>query len=306
LDTKEFFKNRKVIILLASLCCLLWGSAYPAVKTGYALFNIPADNIPSKLVFAGYRFALAGMFVLSIALILKKNIISFTKKNIGQIVLLGLTQTSLQYIFFYIGLGYTTGVKGSIMNATGTFFSVILAHFIYNNDRLTSNKVIGCIIGFVGVMAVNFSADLLNFSFSIKGEGFVMLSAFVLSAASIYGKKITQTLDSVVVTGYQLLVGGFFLALSGYISKGSITGFGAKSTLLLIYLALLSSAAFSLWTALLKYNKVGVISVFNFLVPVFGTILSAIFLGEDILQFKNLFALILVCIGIVLANKNKD
>jgi drug/metabolite transporter (DMT)-like permease len=306
LDTKKFFTDKKVIILLASFCCLLWGSAYPAVKIGYSLFNIAADNIPSKLVFAGYRFTLAGIFVLLIALILRRHIFSFTKKNIGQIALLGLTQTSLQYIFFYIGLGYTTGVKGSIINATGTFFSIVLAHFIYTNDKLTSNKIIGCIIGFAGVMIVNFNASLLNFSFSIKGDGFIMFSAFVASAASIYGKKITQVLDSTVVTGCQLFIGGFFLALSGYASGGRITGFGAKSTLLLIYLAILSSAAFSLWTALLKYNKVGVISVFNFLIPVFGSVLSAIFLGENVLQFKNLFALILVCAGIILSNKSID
>lgn len=306
MDTKKFFTDKKVIILLASFCCLLWGSAYPAVKIGYSLFNIAADNIPSKLVFAGYRFTLAGIFVLLIALILRRHIFSFTKKNIGQIALLGLTQTSLQYIFFYIGLGYTTGVKGSIINATGTFFSIVLAHFIYTNDKLTSNKIIGCIIGFAGVMIVNFNASLLNFSFSIKGDGFIMFSAFVASAASIYGKKITQVLDSTVVTGCQLFIGGFFLALSGYASGGRITGFGAKSTLLLIYLAILSSAAFSLWTALLKYNKVGVISVFNFLIPVFGSVLSAIFLGENVLQFKNLFALILVCAGIILSNKSID
>lgn len=306
MDTKKFFTDKKVIILLASFCCLLWGSAYPAVKIGYSLFNIAADNIPSKLVFAGYRFTLAGVFVLLIALILRRNRFSFTKKNIGQIALLGLTQTSLQYIFFYIGLGYTTGVKGSIINATGTFFSVVLAHFIYTNDKLTSNKIIGCIIGFAGVMTVNFSASLLNFSFSIKGDGFIMFSAFVASAASIYGKKITQVLDSTVVTGCQLFIGGFFLALSGYASGGRIAGFGAKSTLLLIYLTILSSAAFSLWTALLKYNKVGVISVFNFLIPVFGSVLSAIFLGENVLQFKNLFALILVCAGIILSNKSID
>lgn len=306
MDTKKFFTDKKVIILLASFCCLLWGSAYPAVKIGYSLFNIAADNIPSKLVFAGYRFTLAGVFVLLIALILRRHRFSFTKKNIAQIALLGLTQTSLQYIFFYIGLGYTTGVKGSIINATGTFFSVVLAHFIYTNDKLTSNKIIGCIIGFAGVMTVNFSASLLNFSFSIKGDGFIMFSAFVASAASIYGKKITQVLDSTVVTGCQLFIGGFFLALSGYASGGRIAGFGAKSTLLLIYLAILSSAAFSLWTALLKYNKVGVISVFNFLIPVFGSVLSAIFLEENVLQFKNLFALILVCAGIILSNKSID
>lgn len=283
---------------------MLWGSAYPAVKIGYSLFNIAADNISSELVFAGYRFALAGIFVLLTASILKRDLFSFTKKNLGQIVLLGLTQTFMQYIFFYIGLGYTTGVKGSIMNATGVFFSVVLAHFIYSNDKLTSNKVIGCIIGFAGVMIVNFSADLLNFSFSIRGDGFVMFSALALSASSIYGKKVTQTLDSTVVTGYQLFIGGFFLALTGCVNGGNLTGFTMKSTLLLIYLAILSATAFSLWTALLKYNKVGVISVFNFLIPVFGTVLSAIFLGEKILQFKNLLALILVCVGIILVNKS--
>ena len=55
-------------------------------------------------------------------------------------------------MFFYIGLAYATGVKSSIMNATGTFFSVLLAHFIYKNDRLSFNKALGCMIGFAGVL----------------------------------------------------------------------------------------------------------------------------------------------------------
>jgi drug/metabolite transporter (DMT)-like permease len=64
--------------------------------------------------------------------------------------------------------------------------------------------------------------------------------------------------------------------------------------------------AFSLWNLLLKYNKVGPVSVFNFLTPIFGVILSAIFLGENILEYKNIIALVLVSLGIWIANKEKN
>ncbi|MDP4091358.1 MAG: DMT family transporter, partial [Bacillota bacterium] len=189
-------------------------------------------------------------------------------------------------------------------DGTGTFFSVILAHFIYSNDRLNFNKVLGCILGFAGVLAINFSTDLLHFSFLIKGEGFVMISAFLLSTGSIYGKRISQTLDSTVITGFQLTIGGIFLLASGFMNHGSIKGLNLSSSLLLIYLALLSAAAFGIWAALLKYNKVGVISMYNFLIPVFGTLLSGLFLQENILKFKNFIALILVCAGIIFANRS--
>ena len=132
-------------------------------------------------------------------------------RTMGQVSLLGLTQTSLQYVFFYTGLAYATGVKSSIMNATGTFFSMLLAHGIYKNDRLSFNKALGCIVGFVGVMVVNFSPGLLTFDFKLQGEGFVVMAAFVLSAASIYGKRVSQHVDSVVLTGYQLAIGADWL-----------------------------------------------------------------------------------------------
>lgn len=64
MDREKFYTNKRNIVLLATLCCALWGSAYPAIKCGYELFNILGDDIPSKLIFAGYRFALAGIIVL--------------------------------------------------------------------------------------------------------------------------------------------------------------------------------------------------------------------------------------------------
>jgi drug/metabolite transporter (DMT)-like permease len=189
------------------------------------------------------------------------------------------------------------------MNATGTFFSVLLAHFIYKNDRLSFNKVLGCMVGFAGVMVVNFSDSLLSFDFTLLGEGFVVMAAFVLSAASIYGKKVSQHVDSVVLTGWQLSIGGLALLLIGLATGGTLTGFTVESTALMLYLVVLSSAAFSLWTILLKYNRVSMVTAFNFMIPVFGALLSALFLDERILEWKNAAALLLVCFGIWLVTR---
>lgn len=306
MDREKFYTNRRNIVLLATLCCILWGSAYPAIKGGYTLFNIAGNDIPSKLIFAGYRFALAGIIVLAVQIANKQNIFIIKGKLIGQVILLGFCQTTIQYIFFYVGLSYTTGIRSSIINGTGAFFSILLAHFIYKNDRLNLNKVIGCIIGFIGVIIVNLNGEsFFANSFSIEGEGFVMLAAFILSAASIYGKKITQNQDASTITGYQLFIGGLVLLASGYIFGGNLTGFTFKSISLLLYMALLSSVAFVVWTQLLKYNKVGIISVFNFLIPIFGSLLSAIFLRENIFDIKIFISLIFVCAGIYMVYRTK-
>ncbi|MDM0052670.1 DMT family transporter [Variovorax sp. J22R115] len=305
MNSRAFFTHRKVVFLLASLCCLLWGSAYPAIKNGYAMFHIAPGDIPSQLVFAGYRFLFAGLVLLGVAALGGKNVFPFDRRTVGQVTLLGLTQTSLQYLFFYLGLAHTTGVKSSIMNATGTFFSVLLAHFIYHNDRLSFNKVLGCLVGFVGVMVVNFGSGLMQFDFTLLGEGSVVMAALVLSAASIYGKKLSQRIDSVVLTGYQLAIGGAALLVIGFAMGGTLGSPTPAALALLGYLVVLSSAAFSLWTTLLKYNRVSMVAVFNFMVPVFGTLLSAFFLNESFLEWKNGLALLLVCGGIWLVTRDE-
>ncbi|WP_312189465.1 DMT family transporter [Leclercia sp.] len=297
------FARKNIVFACATLCCLLWGSSYPAIKSGYELFQIATNDIPSKVVFAGYRFVFAGMLLLLLALAQRKPIGRLSPRQFGQLTVLGLTQTAIQYTFFYIGLAYTTGAKGSIMNATATFFSVMLAHFIYQNDRISYNKALGCILGFAGVMIVNFNSGLQDFHFVWNGDGFVVLAAFILSAATLYGKRISQTVDPMVMTGWQLAIGGVMLVVGGYITGGTLALPSVKAAAILGYLTLLSSVAFALWSLLLKYNRVSMIAPFNFLVPVAGTVLSAIFLGENILEIKYAVALVLVCSGIWWVNK---
>ena len=307
LNKEKFYTNKINIVIIAIICTFLWGSAFPSVKLGYELFNITSVDVGGKLIFAGYRFFLAGIFVLTLQLIMKENIFKLTSKDIKEITILGVGQTTLQYIFFYLGLTYTTGVRGSIMNGTSTFFSIILAHFVYKNDKLNFNKILGCILGFLGVILANLGggSSFFDGGFSFKGEGLVVLASFTLSVSALYSKKISQNKDAYTVTGYQLAIGGLILTIIGYVLGGKLTNFTFKSTSLLIYMALLSAIAFALWSQLLKYNKVGVISVFNFLIPVFGTILSAIILKENIFDIKILIALLLVCTGIYLVYRRK-
>lgn len=295
----RFVSRPRNVVWIATLCCLLWGSAYPAIKGGYALLDIARGDTAAQLVFAGWRFLLAGGLLLVIARLMGKPVTALAPAQWGQVSLLGLAQTSLQYVFFYVGLAHTTGVKGSILNATGTFFSVLLAHFIYANDRLSRRKALGCAVGFVGVMVVNLrGAQGLDASFTLLGEGFIVIAAFVLSAASIYGKRVSQRLDPMVMTAWQLAIGGLVLLLGGLVGGGAIAGWSAGSLALLGYMAVLSAAAFALWAALLKHHRVGQVTVFNFLIPVFGALLSALFLGEAVFEWRNLIALVMVCGGI--------
>jgi drug/metabolite transporter (DMT)-like permease len=299
----SLYQTRSGVFALATLCCILWGSAYPAIKNGYALLHIAPSDIASQMLFAGWRFALAGVILLLVASAMNKPILALSGRQMGQVALLGLTQTAIQYVFFYVGLAHASGVKSSIMNATGVFFSVVLAHFIYANDRLSTRKAMGCLIGFMGVVVVNLGGGALGFDFSLLGEGFVIIAAFVLAAASIYGKRLSADMDPMVMTGWQLFIGGAILIAIGVVGGGQMEGLDLHSGGLLLYMALLSSVAFSVWSLLLKHNPVGMIAAFNFLIPVFGVALSAIFLGESLLRWSYLAALVLVCAGIWLVTR---
>ena len=107
-----------------------------------------------------------------------------------------------------------------------------------------------------------------------------------------------------VMTGWQLVIGGVLLTGGGMAFGGRMGDVGPMAGSLLLYMALLSSVAFAVWSQLLKHNPVGMIAAFNFLVPVFGVGLSAVFLGESFLRWSNLAALVLVCAGIWLVTRD--
>ena len=294
----SIFADRRALIAIATLCCLLWGSAVPAVKFGYGLIGIAPGDTPSLLLFAGLRFCLAGLMLLAYGLLTGRQV-WLTPRRFGEVTLLGFGQTVIQYVCYYIGLAHTTAVKTSILSSTLVFFSVLLAHFIYTDDKLDGRKMLGCLIGFAGVVAVNFAAaGTLDFHFSWNGEGLLLVSTFSGSLAAIYGRRLSQDMDATVMTGWQLLLGGLVLTVMGLIGGGHFAQFSLGAGVLVVYLAGVSAVAFALWSLLLKHNPVGSVAVFNFEIPIFGAILAALVLGESVLEWKNLAALVLVSAGI--------
>lgn len=159
----------------------------------------------------------------------------------GWTALLGLVQTALQYLFFYIGLANTTGVKSSILNATGSFFGVLLAHFFCKGDRMTKQKALGCLLGFSGCVLVSLSSGEGLAGFSFLGEGFVIFAALSFGVGFVISKRATALSDAATVTGWQLSIGGAVLLLAGLLFGGNLTVTGWQAVLLLAYLAALSA-----------------------------------------------------------------
>ena len=303
---KEMMQKTAVVWLLAMVCCLLWGSAFPCVKIGYNLFRIAASDTASQIVFAGTRFFLAGVLALILGSISRKKVLIPQKKDWPRITVLAMFQTILQYLFFYIGLAHTTGVKSSIIEAANVFIAILIASLIFHQEKLTRQKMVGCVIGFAGVVLINLSGGGLDMSFQWNGELFILLSTIAYAMSSVFIKKYSAASDPVLLSGWQFCLGGLVMVLAGKIMGGNLTFYEAGCVPLLLYMAFISAVAYSLWAILLKYNPVSRVTVFGFMNPVFGVILSALLLHENGQAFslRGLTSLILVCVGIYIVNRS--
>lgn len=302
---ERLLQKTGVVALAAIFCCLLWGSAFPSIKVGYQLFEIPSGDTPAQILFAGTRFALAGIMVILFGSLIQKKFLRPSKAAIPKVLKLSLLQTVLQYVFFYVGLAHTTGVKGSIITATNVFLAILVSSLLFRLEKLNTQKVIGCIIGFAGVVIVNLSGAA-KMSFNFLGDGFLVISAAAYAMSTVLIKIYGKSEDPVMLSGYQFFTGGLLMIAVGLCAGGKIQMVTGTGLLLLFYMGFISAGAYTIWGILLKYNPVSKVTVFGFFNPVFGVILSALILKEGTaFNIRSIFALMLVCAGIVIVNWEK-
>ncbi len=291
-----------IVALTAIFCCALWGSATPCIKIGYQLMR-PDSSVPSTVLFAGLRFFFAGILTVLIFSIARRKLLFPKIENTGRILTVSLFQTVLQYIFFYVGLSLTSGVKGTVASGSGAFFAILIASLVFRQEKLGVKKIAACILGFSGIIAINLKGLDLNVNF---GDISVIISAIAYATSTVLMKRFSKYEDPVVISGYQFIVGGAVMILGGLAFGGRVSINSYQAVLMLAYLALLSALAYSLWGILLKYNPVSRVSIFNFMTPVFGVLLSWLMLNEasDVEAVNLIISLLLVCAGIFLLNFN--
>lgn len=304
-NKESILKNQVVVVIAAIFCCLLWGSAFPCIKLGYQLFEIPSGDSAAQILFAGIRFTIAGAMVILTGSALQGKFLKPSRKAIPKVLKLCMFQTVLQYIFFYIGLAHITGVKGSIVNAINVFFTILVSCLVFRLEKLNQKKILGCILGFAGVVVINLGGTL-DMSFKLMGDGFLLVSAFAYALSNALIKIYGKDENPVMLSGYQFMTGGLIMACAGFCLGGRISTVTAGGLLLLLYMAFISAGSYTLWGLLLKYNPVSKLAVYGFFNPVFGVILSALILKEGAaFNAKTIVALVLVCAGIIIVNYKK-
>ncbi len=297
-----FFKKPLVICIAATLCCLLWGSAFPVIKIGYKVLELPSDDTASIILFAGIRFVLAGVLTIIIFSLIQGKFLLPQKSSAGKICVLALFQTIIQYLFFYIGLAHTTGVRASVIDGLNVFFVLFISAFIFKQEKFTAKKVIGCSFGFLGVaIAGGLLTGHLGTELKI-GDLLLVFSALGYSLSSVFMKEFGKNDNPPLLSGYQFVLGGTAMTGIGLAMGGKIS-FNLKGLLILFYLACISAVAYSLWSILLKYNEVSSVTVFSSFTPIFGFVLSYMLLGEENgnLLF-NIIGLLLVVVGMSVLN----
>ena len=302
---KNIFKNTFIIAVLALFCNVLWGSATPFIKTGYELM-LPVKNTASTILFAGIRFFFAGILTVLIYSIGRRKFLIPKKENVPKVLTVSLFQTILQYIFFYIGLANTTGVKGTIISGSNAFFTVLIACLIFKQEKLTFKKIIACLLGFAGIILINLNG--LDFTMNLTGDCFVMFAAISYGFSSVFVKIFSKDEDPVVISGYQFIFGGAVMILVGLFMGGKIVIESTTAFLVLLYLSALSAVAYSLWGVLLKHNPVSKVAIYSFTTPVFGVLLSYLMLSENsnVGIINLILTLLLVSTGIFILNYKKD
>lgn len=292
-------------VMTVFFAALLWGSAFPAIKRSYAILEITTEGgAGDAMLFAALRFLIAGMFLLVGSAVLRLGVV-VRGRQLAVLALLGVIQTTLQYATFYVGMMYTTGVKASIIVASGSFFLAILSPYFYRDDRITTWRVIGLVLGFSGVVLANVERGAGPGSgIQWLGDGLILATGLCSALASLVSKKLVQKLHPAVVNGYQVTIGATLLLLVALpFARLPLTAVDGEVIGLTFYLAMVTSVAFTLYYVVVKHHDLSRVAAYRFMIPVSGIALSALLVPGESLGLSLAFAGVLVALGVWSVNR---
>ena len=102
------------------------------------------------------------------------------------------------------------------------FVCILISSLVFRLEKLTKFKLIGCVLGTAGIVVINLDRSLLS-GFSLTGDGFILLSTIAYAISSVLIKRFSKDTDTMMLSGWQFLLGGAVMTVIGLLAGGSIT-----------------------------------------------------------------------------------
>lgn len=273
----------------------VWGSSFLWIKL--ALREVgPFTLVAIRILF--------GILALSIAAFIYKPDWPKGWRIWRNFTILGLFNNALPYLLISWGEVHIDSSVAAILNSTAPLFTMLIAHFMLSDDRMSPTRLLALAMGFTGILIL-FSRDLNGgFQRSLAGQLAVLVAAVSYAGASVYARRTTQGY-SPVITALAPLFGADLVMWA--ITPLAEPGFRLPS-LPLTWLALLWLGIMGVGLAYLLYfyllHEVGptrtVLVTYAF--PLVGVLLGVLFLGET-LDWHLVAGGALVVASIVVVNR---
>lgn len=290
------FRNERIRPFLAAFCAVGWSLAYPLIKVGYAELGISQNDLGDKILFAGIRFLIAGLLVTAVCVLQRRKTV-IAPKQAAPLLAFAFVNTTLHYLFSYIGLSYISGSRSTILDSMGGFLLIIWSSMVYPNDAFTWKKLMGCVLGFSGIVLIQAAPiDALLSGISFKGDGMILLNACCAAAGGMMTKRISKRMDMMAATGDSMSIGGILLILMGAgLGTTSPWNLTVKSLVVIVCLILISAICFGIYNTLLAYHPISKVAIFNALIPILGVMFSCLLLHEAFMWQYALAGGIVAC-----------
>ncbi len=297
------FKSEKTRPILGLACALGWSLAYPFIKLGYGELQIAPTDLGSKILFAGIRFFMAGLLVLAFSAVQRRKL-TVTGKEMPALALFALVNTALHYLFSYIGLSYIPSSRSTILDSMNVFFLIILSGLFLADDTFNGKKILGCLLGFCGILTISITPGGGLFSnITFLGDGMILLNACCAAGGGLLTRFISKKMDMMAATGYGMSGGGLMLLAVGLAvgvrQPWNVTPWGVT---ILFVLILISAVCFGIYNMLLANHPISKVAIYNSLIPVFGVMFSSLLLKEPF-AWQYILAACLTAAGIYTVNR---
>lgn len=287
-------------IFWAIIACLLWSTAYACIKIGL--------KYDTPLHFAGVRFIFSGLLILPFT-VRPSLYLSQIKTHWKVVAWVTFLQMLINYSLFYIGLDLVPGALGAIIVGSQPLVTAVVASIMHKEDKLTKHKIITIIFGLSGVILISVGrqAFKLGTALELIGVGILIIANIAVATSNVVVSVKSKGINPFVLSSSTLFIGGVLIYLLSIPFEGiHPLPVSIEYWLILGWLTIMASLAFSIWFMLLQRPgvKVSELNLWKFVIPVVGAILSWILVTEEHPEWLTISGMVIISVSLIMFYRN--